>query len=225
MYPRSITVQLRSGQAAATWENRLFTPGKTYVMDSADFLRLSLSALSDQIEVVSASDAPTVEAGVDLTTNTASIPSGLVAGQVVDGAAAGERFVLVKSADALASGNSVYWAAGARGTNVTTDEVGNLEFAGVAVATVTAGNYGWILVDGYADAIRSSVAFVAGDLLTPDAANNGLVKVAGPTDPVVAVALEASVNRTTHEDGTAAVISSRGQQVPFTLTKKRINTY
>lgn len=174
---RSVTVRLRSGvKRAILPDNRSMVEGTEYDVSYDDFLKISAEAKTSVIEVVSINTDARSREGIDLTTNTTTLPEYTVGlstfsrklGQTTPGFA-GEVFKLVKLVDAVnASAGSVATFASKTASTVTVDRVGGSstgEFAGVFVAAVTAGRYGWIQVAGTAPAVVASADVAAGDAL------------------------------------------------------------
>lgn len=85
------------------------------------------------------------------------------------------RYVLAEDA-ALADGDVVEYS-DTSGYEVTKDRSGGSSIgrgvAGVAVGTITDAQYGWIMVSGRHDAVKTDGAVVLGDKLTPHATVDG----------------------------------------------------
>lgn len=121
------------------------------------------------------------------------------------------RIVTVEDANLAA--NDVVTFSDATGYEVTNDRAGGASLgskmaAGVALATVTDGNYGVIQVGGVATMkVAAGTAIAAGDLIVPDGTNDGAVVAASATTSSVeapfAVALAADT-ATTSAAGTVA---------------------
>lgn len=118
------------------------------------------------------------------------------------------RYVQVE--DAALAANVVVEYSDSTGTEVTKDRSGGASIgrtaAGVAVATVSDGNYGWVQVDGVATVlVPAATAVAAGDLLTTHPTSDGGVIVATTSTfkNAFAVALAADT-ATTSAAGTVA---------------------
>lgn len=166
---RSYTVALQAGVGHAVLpDNRSMKPSTNYKISPADFDKIGPGALASVITVVSVDTALASRQGIDLTTNTTTVPAGLKLGQVTEGFL-GEAFKFVKTTDAVsvAAGDVLVWS-DATNHVVTADKVGGsasspLTFAGIACATITAGRYGWMQIDGIADAVATSADVALGD--------------------------------------------------------------
>lgn len=118
------------------------------------------------------------------------------------------RYMKVKDI-AVAANNVVEYST--TESAVTLDRAGGSSIgrhvAGVAVATVTAGNYGWVQIDGRVTAtVPAGVAIAAGDLVAPHSTSNGGI-IAATTSTFkqsFAVALGADT-ATTSAAGTASI--------------------
>jgi hypothetical protein len=159
---RSVTIKLRAGVSHAVLpDNRSMVAGTNYVIPYDDYIRFGPGPTEQYIQVVSFNTTPGSSEGIDLTTDTAALPTYTVGGktfsrklgQVTEGFL-GELFRLVKLVDALdvVQGDVVVWASMAAKT-VTADKVGGssmspLTFAGVALAAGTHGQFIWVQVDG-----------------------------------------------------------------------------
>lgn len=171
--PRVATVQVRPGVTGVVVlpNGRKIEAGDTAVKIGWEhFEKLTAEALRTKVQVTAVSEAPAAKrTDVDLTYNGATVPTGFRLGQVVDGFGQRDHFKLVKVVDSVAvtRGMALAWASKIADT-VTPDRVGGtaatpLAFAGIAVNAITAGNYGWIQVDGVTD-VPASVGS-AGDAL------------------------------------------------------------
>lgn len=182
---RSVTVRLRSGvKRAILPDNRSMVDGASYDVSYDDFLKISAEAKTSVIEVVSINTDARSREGIDLTTNTTGLPEYTVGlstfsrklGQTTPGFA-GEAFKLVKLVDSVnASAGSVATWASKTASTVTCDAAGGSstgEFAGVFVAAVTAGRYGWIQTAGTAPAVVAAADVAAGDALRVSPTTDG----------------------------------------------------
>lgn len=187
---RSVTVRLRSGvKRAILPDNRSMIADTNYTVSYGDFLKISAEAKASVIEVVSINTDSRSREGIDLTTNTSTLPTYTVGlstfsrklGQTTPGFD-GDVYKLVKLVDAVnASAGSVATWASKTASTVTVDRVGGSstgEFAGVFVAAVTNGQYGWIQIEGAAPAVVASADVTAGDALrvapTTDGSADGI---------------------------------------------------
>ncbi len=86
------------------------------------------------------------------------------------------RYVLVEDA-ALADGDVVEYS-DTSGYEVTKDRAGGSSIgrmvAGVAVGTIADASYGWIMVSGRHDAVKTDGGVTAGDRLVPHATSDGV---------------------------------------------------
>jgi hypothetical protein len=171
MPPRSVTVTLRPGVGHATLpdDTSLSTAKPTRTISWEDYQKISPGALKTIISA-KMNSAAAAKTGDDLTINSVALPNipGTSVARKLGTVVAGfnsDAFKLVKAVDInLALGDSVCWADPTKDT-VTKDRVGGtaaspLTFAGVALATVTAGRFCWIQIDG-----DVAVANVSGDVL------------------------------------------------------------
>lgn len=209
MMPRSVTVQLKSGVTRAVLpDNRTMVQGKQYTITYEDWLAIASGAKANVIDLVSFNnDLRSVE-GIDLTTNTSNLPTYVVGGntysrrlgQTTPGFA-GELFRLVRLVDGVnaAAGSVAAWVSKTSNT-VTVDRVGGSswsEFAGVFVATVTAGNYGWIQVDGEAPTVLSQTSITANSFVEIDPTTDGVARAsATPSSTRFGIALTATSGAT-----------------------------
>lgn len=182
---RSVTVRLRPGvKRAILPDNRSMAPDTDYTVSYGDFLKISAEAKTSVIEVASINTDAQSREGIDLTTNTTTLPEYTVGlstfsrklGQTTPGFA-GEVFKLVKLVDSVnaVAGSVATWASKTAST-VTCDAAGGSstgEFAGVFVASVTAGRYGWIQTAGVAPAVVASADVAAGDALRVSPSTDG----------------------------------------------------
>jgi len=156
---RTATIEVRSGVTGqVTLPNgRAIRSGQTAKLKWEDFEKISPEALRTSVRVTAISDAPAAKrSDVNLALNSTTVPAGFKLGQVVEGFGENDKFKLIKVADAVnvTDGMGLEWADPTAGT-VTADRVGGSSsgvFAGVAVGAITAGRYGWIQIDGIADA-------------------------------------------------------------------------
>lgn len=97
------------------------------------------------------------------------------------------RYVLIEDAD-VANGDVVEYS-DTSGYEVTKDRAGGASIgrvvAGVAVATVTDGNYGFIQVSGRHTAVKCDGGVAAGDVLVPHATYDGKADTAASGSTVV----------------------------------------
>lgn len=190
--PRSVTVQLKSGVTRAILpDNRVMVQGQTYVISYDDWLSIAAAAKAKVIDLVSFNEDLRSVEGIDLTTNTSSLPTYTVGGntytrrlgQVTYGYA-GEAFRLVRLVDAVNAdaGYVACWVSKSANT-VTVDRAGGSswsEFAGVFVSAVTAGNYGWIQTAGAtASTVLADAAISAGQAVEVSSTVDGAAAVAG----------------------------------------------
>ena len=86
------------------------------------------------------------------------------------------RYVRVVDLD-VADGDVVEMASTSQ-FDVTKDRAGGSSVgrvvAGVAIGTITAGNYGWIMVSGIHDAVKTDGGVVKGEALVPHATSDGV---------------------------------------------------
>jgi hypothetical protein len=134
-------------------------------------------------------------------------------GSIMDDASNGKQYRYVKVEDADLAANDVVTYSDVTGTEVTKDRAGGASlgsnFAGVAVNTVTDGNYGWVQIKGLANCkVNAGVAVAAGNRVMVDTAD-GCVKAyaatTGSEDYSFGMAL-ANDTATTSADGTVAVM-------------------
>lgn len=181
---RNYSVKLRPGIARANLpDKRKMVSGTTYVIPERHFAQISPKALQNVIQVTGVTEGLAAQkAGVDLTTNSVTIPTGFKVGQVELGLGEHDKFMLVKVVDAVnvTAGMVLCWANRATRT-VTPDRVGGsaltpLTFAGIAPSAITAGRYGWMQVDGTAPAPAS--IGTAGDTIEVHPTVDGTARVA-----------------------------------------------
>lgn len=100
------------------------------------------------------------------------------------------RYVLIEDAD-VANGDVVEFS-DTSGYEVTKDRAGGASIgrvvAGVAVATVSDGNYGYILVSGRHTAVKADGGVASGDVLVPHATYDGKADTATSASTAVITA-------------------------------------
>lgn len=174
---RIYTVQGRAGTANGILNGRTIRAGETYELTQEEFENLSFDALVNNVLVVSALDQPAARGGVDLTINSATVPTGLRVGRVLKGVRGNDVYKLVRFVDAADAGDVLVRTA--NDNEVTTVHTADSLFAGIATAAVTAGNYGFIQIDGHAPRVNIAGATpdTPGELLTVGAGTNGLAAI------------------------------------------------
>ena len=107
-------------------------------------------------------------------------------------------FRYVNVVDLDTADGDVVTPASTSGWDVTQDRSGgsaisNVHASGVAVGVITAGNYGFILVNGIHDAVLGDGSVAAGDFVVPDSAVDGGADTMadGEEEQVFGLALEA----------------------------------
>ena len=134
-------------------------------------------------------------------------------GSIMDDASNGKQYRYVKVEDANLAANDVVEYSDATGTEVTKDVSGGASvgrnFAGVAVSTITDGNYGWVQIKGLATCkVLKNTAVLVGARVktgTADGCVAAYAATTGSEDYSFGMAL-ANDTATTSVDGTVAVI-------------------
>jgi hypothetical protein len=177
---KAVRIQLAAGVTKAVLpDGRTAAAGITYNISWEDFQKIAPSAREKLITVSAITSSAAIAAdGTDLTINSATVPTYAKLGQTKEGVTAGDIYRLVKVVDAnLAAGDVVTWASLTNKT-VTKDRVGGsaaspLLYAGVALATVTANNYGYIQVLGEVPSIAVPTGTAAGVTMALDPTTDG----------------------------------------------------
>lgn len=234
---RSVTVALRPGIGHAVLpDNRSMVTGVNYNISYEDYSRMGAGAFESVLDLVAFNTTLKSREGIDLTTNTASLPTVTIGGitvsrklgRITEGFA-GELFRLVKLVDLVdvVAGDVVVWSRKAL-DEVTADKVGGtgspggvgfdavMEFAGVAIAAGTHARYIWVQVDGAVDAVNVATGILAGDpLILSPTVDKRLIKGVG--DEVQTLAVTAGAQNDTfkltfngHESSAAVTIPSGG---------------
>lgn len=137
----------------------------------------------------------------------------VAAGTRWDQGAKAYRYVQVEDANLAA--NDVVTFSDTTGAEVTNDRaggssIGNEMAAGVALATVTDGNYGVVQVGGVATMkVAANVAIAAGDLLVPDSSNDGAVASASATTSSVEAPFAIALGADTATTSAAGTVTAR----------------
>ena len=136
-------------------------------------------------------------------------------GTVMDDAKTGKSYRYVQVEDLDLAANDVVSFSDATGGEVTKDRAGGSaishDFAGVAVNTITDGNYGWVQIKGLATCrVLKNTSVAAGDRVMLHATDDGGVatlttQTTSSVDKSFGVALAADT-ATTSTDGTVAVM-------------------
>lgn len=216
--PRSVTLALKAGRVRAVLpapDHRTMKQGTNYTVSWEVFTKIDPKARASVIDVVSFNTTAGAKDGTSLATNSATVPAGLDVGEVKEGTALPDAFMLVKLVDAVAAtaGTVLTWANKKR-REVTADRVGGSdgyghEVAGAAVGAITAGNYGWIQFDGETTVRTATGTVAAGDLLAPDPTTDGQAREATGTDEPFAVAVAGEVASGTVGVSTVTAIFNR----------------
>lgn len=200
---RSYTVALRSGVSDATLpDNRKMKTGINYLISQSDYAKLS-RAVRTSVVTSTVNTVDTLvprwdgtNYSMDITSatfhNTAALPplytgaaNKFTVGSVVQGLN-GSAFKLVLlstdgtlgNVNATTTKNVAVWISkNANTVTVKTSAAGNLnaDFAGVFVGAVTAGNYGWIEIEGEVAAAAANASVTAGAPVGVNWATDGQV--------------------------------------------------
>lgn len=134
-------------------------------------------------------------------------------GSIMDDASNGKQYRYVRVEDMNLAANDVVTFSDATGSEVTKDRAGGSSlgstFAGVAVNTLTDGNYGWVQIKGLATCkVAANTAIAAGDRVQVSSTDGCVAKYTATTSSVdytfgMAVAADTA---TTSATGTVAVM-------------------
>lgn len=130
--------------------------------------------------------------GYPVTSNHSSAK--LEAGTIWEDGATGKAYRYVRIEDADVANGDVVEFSDTSGYEVTKDRAGGASIgrvvAGVAVATVTDGNYGFIQLTGRHTAVKTDGGVAAGDALVPHATYDGKADTATSASTVVITAAQ-----------------------------------
>lgn len=183
-------------------DGRTLQSGETANLSLEHYLRIKKEHIGTLVNITSVITAAVAEFDTDLTTDTAAVPTGYELGQVVAGPGGmpgtTDLYQLVKVVDAVAvtAGMLLTWADEAA-REATPDRAGGsaatgLPIAGVAVAAITAGQYGWIQIAGHVPALDVAAGTAAGAMVGPSATVDGEAATSAATKELLTTTAEAT---------------------------------